>query len=212
MKELIKLNEIECDEIKKNILQCENEILKFTGILRKHMKLTSVRMKAKNLNELLKIEKTDPAFRQESMYTRITKSAGYGYRVNTQVDITAYQVIWAFDLTGKKIESHTLYDFDKEWIENVLYFVFEQREYMDEHEAEKGRFFSIYVAGMEYQEDGTYEKHHQRLAHNNDNYELTSILNAKVATRAIKAINYAIDEYLLLEGVKSELSNETDSK
>ena len=80
---------------------------------------------------------------------------------------------------------------------------------MDEHEAEKGRFFSIYVAGMEYHEDGTYEKHHQRLAHNNDNYELTSILNAKVATRAIKEINHVIDEYLLLERVKSELSNET---
>lgn len=209
MKELIKLNEIECNEIKKNILQCEKEILKFTEVLRRHIKLVNVIAKAKSINELLKIEKADPTFRQESMYTRITKSAGHGYRVNTQVDTTEYQVIWAFDLTGKKIESHTLYDFDKEWIENVLYFVFEQREYMDEHEAEKGRFFSVYVAGMEYHEDGTYEKHHQRLAHNNDNYELTSILNAKVATRAIKEINHVIDEYLLLERVKSELSNET---
>lgn len=208
MKELIKQNEIKCEEIRKNIEQCENEILKFVNVLRSHVNILALHDIC-SINEFLKIEKTDPILREESMYKRVTKSESLGYKVNTRVNTTEYQVIWAFDLTGKIIDSHTLYDFDKEWIENVLYFEYEQREYTDAHEADCSRYFSIYVAGMEYHECGTYEQHHQKLAFNNENRELTSILNAKVAIKAIELINHAIHEYTLFEKVKNELSNET---
>ena len=96
-------------------------------------------------------------------------------------------------------------DLDKKWIENVLYFVYEQREYTEDHEANCSRYFSIHVAGMEYHENGTYEAHHQRLAFNNENSELTSILNAKVAIKAIELMNHAINDYKLLVKIKKEL-------
>lgn len=208
MKELIKQNEIKCEEIRKNIEQCENEILRFVNVLRSHVNILALHDIC-SIKECLEIEKTDPILRKESMYKRVTKSESLGYKVNTRVDTTEYQVIWAFDLTGKTIDSHTFYDFDKQWIENVLYFVYEQREYTDDHEADRGRYFSIFVAGMEYHECGTYEPHHQKLAFNNENRELTSILNAKVAVKAIELINHAIHEYTLFEKVKKELSKET---
>ena len=209
MKELIKQNEIKCEEIRKNIEQCENEILKFVSVLRSHTNILSLHDIC-SIKECVKIEETDPILRKESLYKRVTKSKSYGYRAGiTSVNTTEYEAIWAFDLTGKIIDYHTFYDFDKKWIENVLYFVYDQREYTDDHEADCNRYFSIYVAGMEYHEDGICEQHHQRIAFNNENSELTSILNAKVATRTIELINKVIKEYILLEKVKKELSNET---
>lgn len=208
MKEIIKESEIQCEEIKHNIRQCENAILNFVSVLRKHIKIVGIE-NASNLTELLNIQRTDPVLTKATMYKRITKSKEQGYRINTKVDTMNYQVIWAFDLSGEKINSYTLYDFDKEWIENVLYFIFEQSEYLAEHEANVSRYFSISVAGMNYSEAGIFEQHHRRLAFNNENSDLLSILNAKVATRTIESINQAIDALILFRKLEKELSEET---
>jgi hypothetical protein len=206
MKELVNINEIECPEIKENILICEKELLKFTEVIRKHIRIAACQ-ELHSVKEMLKVQEEFPVLRKERMYTRITVEKGTGYIGNTPVVDNDYLVIWAFDLIGNEIKSNTLFDFDKQWIEKTLYFTYEQSEHLPFHEADRGRFFSAYVAGLTYSEDGTIEQHHIRIAHNNDNYNLTSILNSKVATRTIQEINKVLDEYLLFKKVKKELED-----
>lgn len=205
MRELINIDDIECPEIRKNAQICQQEILKFNEIMRNHIVFASTH-NSLNIKEIFKIQSEDPVLRAENMFVRVTKNKSTGYRGNTKVDANDYKIIWAFDLTGKKVESYSLYDFDKRWIEKTLYYVFEQDEYLPEHEAQKSRFFSIYVAGLEYRENGLIDDHHVKLAHNNDNMELTSILTPKVATRTIDEMNKVIREYLLLEDIKKEMN------
>ncbi|WP_097006701.1 hypothetical protein [Lacrimispora amygdalina] len=206
MKELISIDEIECPEIKENIFICEKELLKFAEVIRKHIRIAACQ-EIYSVNEMLKVQEEFPVLRKERMYTQITVEKGTGYIGNTPVVDNDYQVIWAFDLIGNEIKSNTLFDFDKQWIEKTLYFTYEQSEHLPFHEADRGRFFSVFVAGLGYSEDGTIEKQHFNIAHNNDNCDLTSILNSKVATRTIQEINKVLDEYLLFKKVNKEFED-----
>lgn len=107
-------------------------------------------------------------------------------------------------MTGKPIQIDTSFYFDKNWIENVLYFVLTEDEYVDNNTKIGIRFFHVFVNGMEYVEDGTVEESSRRIAHNNDNYELTSCLNKNTARRAILEINRVMKEYVLNEGLTTE--------
>jgi len=201
-REIITLEDIECLELKENILHCEKEILKFMKILRNHVALRTPSYQA----ELVKHwadEDVRYAFKEERMLKQIQRSDN-GLSFGLFGSSLGYHVVWAFDLLGRPIESKSLYDFESKWYKNVIYFVYRQGETLPDHQINKSRFFSVFVAGMDYRENGTCEEFHKRLAHNNDNYPLTSILNPKVATRAVIEIKRILDEYFLFEEMKHE--------
>lgn len=205
MKELITIDSIECDEIKANAKIYEKEILKFTEIVRKHIPIASTRDML-DIKKIFATQESDPVLRKDRMHTLVTKKRSTGYKINTKVDTNSYKVIWAFDLAGNGLESSTYFDFDEQRIEKALYFVYEQSEYLNNHEAVNSRFFSIYVAGLEYSEAGTVENYHICLARSNNNTQLTKSLNPKVAAKASVEIKRILNEYFLLKKINDEFN------
>ena len=211
-KESITFDMIGCDEIKENMKACEDGILGFVKVIRNYIEIGQFIGKNCPPQETWELIKKSPFFTKDSMYIRISRNPTAGYIGNDRCDAVAYEVIWAFNLTGETIDSKSWFDFDEEWIEKTLYFRFTQDELLPMHKASRTRFFEVYVAGLNYSENAFIEKYHQRIARNTDNYPLTSILNPKVAARTILQIRKVQEEYALRSTVEQELIQTKEKK
>lgn len=196
------INEIGSSELRENVLRCEEEILKFAKAVKKHVKFDMDSLKTPA--EIFDFFDKNSFFTRDNMERIITRKDSFEYVENTRYDANLYEVIWAFDFVNERQPHVSKVEFDEHLAEHLLYFKFSQSEILPQHEASNSRFFKMYVAGLSYSEDGTVENCHHQLAHNNNNYSLTSILNPKSATRAVQVINQTLEEHKILTSLTKE--------
>lgn len=169
VKKQIKESEITCEEIAKNVKQYTNKVISFAAII---------------LSELWGRDTTYQEIK-ESMQHMIFAEETTSYRGNTKAPAMEYQVYWTFPLVEDENRCPSLWDIENELCERVLLFCYDAREYLDNHEPHRSRFFRIFIAGNRYSEAGTIEKHVIRIASNNDNYGKFSVFNTQVLVRAV---------------------------
>lgn len=197
----ISLNEIKSSELRENILKCEDEILKFNEIVGRYIK--------NNISEhpLMPVETYHSRaylLSRKYMSRIIIKEDSFEYVGNIHHEAIRYDVMWAFDFIHREAPRVAKVDLNEHLAEHILYFIFSQSEILPMHKASDSRFFKMCIAGLSYSETGIVEKHHQEIAHNNNNYPLTSILNPKSATRTVQVINQVLDEYNLVSAIQKE--------
>ncbi len=197
------INEIKSKKLRENVLKCEEEILKFAKTIKEHIKFDMDNLKTPS--EVFDSFNKNLFFTCDNMERIITRKDSFEYIGNTRYDANLYEVIWAFNFVNERQPHVSKVDFDEHLAEHMLYFKFSQSEILPQHEAGNSRFFKMYVAGLSYSEDWTVESHHHPIAHNNNNYPLTSILNPKSATRTVQIINQTLNEYKLLISFTKEL-------
>jgi hypothetical protein len=182
MNDYIKVDEIECMEIKENILACNEAINYFITVINRHL-----------LDEM----KLD----LDKMCFEILRKDGYAYKNdgNTRCDGYDYKVLWAIDLTGKQIKNSDY--FFRGWYQNAIYFIYEQTERIFDHKATRLRVFSLYVSGTETR---NHDKFINRIDYNNDNMQLTSIINHFNAAECLKAIKENIEFNNLVKSLEKE--------
>lgn len=230
MSKTVCINEINSPTIRKNIARCEEDILKFTEIIRSYIRIFGAQ-NVYGVKELFQAQKQDPVLRKESMYRRICPMYFEKYIANVLIPVCEYEVVWIFDLTGAKIK-----DMNDLLPEHTICFRFSQCEFYatknstlykkhDEYkiEVEKDPSFFLtdgethYVAEAEHTLSieitglinpyDTSGNHCQTIAESCGECETESILNAKVATMAITKINSILDELILYNKVEKEFKD-----
>ena len=118
---------------------------------------------------------------------------------NTKTEGYKYKAIWAYSYGRYNINS--LY-IQNNMQEECIYFEYENSERIRDHEVQENRFLSLYFCDHEYPGcDGLVK----RIDYNNNNYELTSIINnqnAATCTLKIKEAKRRIALEKFFENVK----------
>ena len=150
----IKLEDVTSKKIKENIELVDRNIRKFLYALKVIM----------DSDELVDMDKLHMAIYAEDTYSYLDDG-------NTRCAGMHYTVIWSLNLN--KTEADILYEkaqFDNDLVTNCLHFTITQDERLTDHTAVHLRFLTLSVNNR---------KHSNTIDYNNDNYELTSIINSR---------------------------------
>lgn len=177
--EEISLDEIE-SEVKDEIEECSKRIKRFVEAINFQLEY------AGRLGGLLFkiLRKKGDAFEDDGN----TKADGYNYKV-----------IWAYSFDK---HNPNLNYIQNDIQEDCLYFEYENSERIRDHKLSGNRFLSLYLCGHKHPSCNELV---ERIDYNNDNYELTSIINAQNAatcTLRIKDIRKRMALETFFENIK----------
>ena len=158
-----KLEEILSDDLKERIIECDRKIRQFIELIN-----TELPEEHKLPNPKMHIHRyKGEAFEDDGN----TKTAGYDYKIYWNCPVDKETI----DISEKLMLLNC--------ISNSLYFCYEDRERIrDKYSNGHNRFLSLYISIEELSRD---KSKTQRIDYNNDNYELTSIVNYNNASICI---------------------------
>lgn len=169
-KELVSLDQILSEELKKRIKEVDEKIRKFVKLLNSEFPLDH------------QIPILDTIITRENHYV-------YEDDGNTRTDGFKYDVYWVCPI-GQNIEPRNYYYYRiiNHRICNSLYFHYEDKERIRDKKSDgRGRFLSLYISVDKFDENLNREKC-ERISYENDNYKLGWIINYQSAMNCILKI------------------------